>query len=88
MKLMLQQGAQTFEYEILGRGGQPLTNQQALAVVDVLCRAWQGPVSGTLAQKADFVLSRLADHFVEVANRARTDELQEGVRNQLRTELG
>lgn len=92
MKLILQHGAQSVEYEFKTRDGVTLTNQQATAVINAAYLHWKdiltAPEDPTLLQKAAFVLEKIADHMAEAARRIRRRELETQNEAQIRLELG
>lgn len=93
MKLVLQHAGQSVEYEFVTGAGQPLTNQQAMAAINLAYATWIGEsetqlANPTMTDKADYVVRYLARRMIRTAKERRRAELSAANEAQVTTELG
>lgn len=94
MNLALEIGAQRVTHEIIGRGGESLTGAQAQLSIDLvyqsLSRGQEDALSGTptLAQKANWILGRMSNQYLQVAAQELRRQKQAGVEQEILSELG
>ncbi len=92
MKVILQHAGQSAEYEVLGRDGIPLTNQQAVALINLatanMVKITDLPEGATTLQKAAALARAIGERLTHVAREQRRSQLAQDAEATIATELG